>query len=62
MGYINDFEQELRVRLEKGWSDADVKWVKETILQSYRNGVEVGMQADKRDVRMVQKFSKGKKP
>ena len=62
MGYINDFEQELRARLDNGFSDEDIKWLKETVLQSYRNGVERGMKAVKHDRSTAQKSRKEKKP
>ena len=47
MGYIHDFERELRERLDAGDIDGAVKFAKEKALESYRNGVEMGAQADK---------------
>ncbi len=45
MGYINDVEQGLRVLLTNTRPDdqeAIVRYCKDKILESYRNGVEVG--------------------
>ncbi len=38
MGHLQDVEAELRERLAKDDSEAVVAWVKEKILESYRNG------------------------
>ena len=42
MGYMQQFEQELRAQLAKGDTDASVRWIKEKVLESYRNGLAVG--------------------
>ena len=43
MGYMNDFERELRARIEAiepgVEPDALVQWLKEQMLKSYRNGL-----------------------
>lgn len=38
MGYMDEIERAFREILGKGDAEATVRWVKETILQSYRNG------------------------
>lgn len=38
MGYMDEIERAFREILGKGDVEATVRWVKETILQSYRNG------------------------
>jgi hypothetical protein len=39
MGHLQTFEVELRSRLEKGDVETLVKWVKDQVLTSYRNGL-----------------------
>jgi hypothetical protein len=39
MGHIQEFEAALRARLAEGDEEAIVKWAKEQVLQSYRNGL-----------------------
>ena len=58
MGYIHDFERELRTRLDAGDVDGAVKFAKEKALESYRNGVEMGAQADKKDGEKAKRFVK----
>ena len=38
MGYIQDFEKEFRAILAEGDMEKTVKFTKEKILESYRNG------------------------
>ena len=43
MGYMNEFEAELRKKLNgQEGEDAVVKWICETVLQSYKNGITDG--------------------
>src|SRR5262245_13344437 len=42
MGHLQQFEVELRARLEQGDVEALVGWLKEQVLQSYRNGLSTG--------------------
>jgi hypothetical protein len=47
MGHLQTFEAELRGRLEEGDVEALVKWVKEQVLASYRNGLATRETASK---------------
>lgn len=58
MGYINDFRGRLRTLIEEGKADEAVKFAADTVLESYRNGVELGSKADKEDVRKATRFAK----
>ena len=43
MNYMNEFEGELRGKLNSSLGeDAIVEWVCESVLQSYRNGIKAG--------------------
>ena len=43
MSYMNEFEAELRKKLNGQVSeDAVVKWICEKVLESYRNGISAG--------------------
>ena len=57
MGHIQNIEEQLRNLLDKGDREAVVKWVKEAVLQSYRNGLKLGMEADPDDVRKAKRFA-----
>jgi len=39
MGYMQEFEVELRKQLSGGDTEATVKWIKQRLLDSYRNGL-----------------------
>jgi hypothetical protein len=57
MGYINDFRGRLQTLIAAGKTEA-VKFAADTVLESYRNGVELGAKADKTDVRIASRFVK----
>lgn len=42
MGYIQDIEREVRELLDAGDTDAVVRFVKEKVLESYKNGIKEG--------------------
>ena len=43
MSYINEFEQELKAKLQSADSEeAIIRWVSEKVLESYRNGITAG--------------------
>ena len=43
MSYINEFEQELKAKLNgPEGEDAILRWVSEKVLESYRNGITAG--------------------
>ena len=54
MGHLQDTERKLRELLDEGDTEKIVKWVKERVLESYRNGLKLGSQADKADVRKAE--------
>ena len=54
MGHLQDTERTLRDLLDEGDTEKIVKWVKEQVLQSYRNGLDFGSKADKGDVRKAE--------
>ena len=58
MGYITDFRGKLQALIAEGKADEAVKFAADTVLESYRNGVEVGAKADRDDVRTVSRFVK----
>ena len=58
MGYINEFRGRLRELIEEGKADEAVKFAADTVLESYRNGLETGAKADKEDVRKANRFAK----
>ena len=39
-GHLQHIERELRALLAEGNTEAIVKWVKERVLESYRNGMQ----------------------
>jgi hypothetical protein len=47
MGYINDFRGKLQALIAEGKDEEAVKFAADTVLESYRNGVEVGAKAEK---------------
>ena len=48
MGYMQEFEAELRKRLASGLTADDVvTWVKKKVLESYRNGLSEGKKPGK---------------
>lgn len=46
-GYLRDLDKELKGLLAEGDDDATIRFVKEKVLESYRNGIEVGKSAKK---------------
>ena len=58
MGYITDFRGKLQALIAEGKAEEAVKFAADTVLESYRNGVEVGAKADKDDVRTANQFVK----
>ena len=58
MGYITDFRGKLQALIAEGKDEEAVKFAADTVLESYRNGVEVGSKADKDDVRTANRFVK----
>jgi hypothetical protein len=47
MGHLQQLDSELRDRLAEGDIEALVKWVKDQVLQSYRNGLATRKTAGK---------------
>ena len=58
MGYINDFRGKLQALIAEGKADEAVKFAADTVLEIYRNGIDVGSTADKADVHKVNRFAK----
>lgn len=58
MGYITDFRGKLQTLIAAGNAEEAVKFAADTVLESYRNGVEVGSKADPGDVRTANRFVK----
>jgi hypothetical protein len=58
MGYINDFRAKFTALIEEGKRDEAIKFAADTVLESYRNGLETGAKADKEDVRRANRFAK----
>jgi hypothetical protein len=58
MGYITDFRGKLQTLIAEGKDEEAVKFAADTVLESYRNGVDVGSKADRDDVRIVNRFTK----
>ena len=58
MGYINDFRGRLRTLIEEGKADEAIKFAADTVLESYRNGLELGAKADKEDVQRATRFAR----
>ncbi len=54
MGYMQDFEREIKELLQKGDASVVIKFVKEKVLESYKNGilaakmVEAGKEAERK--------------
>ncbi len=46
-GYLRDIEKELKKLLAEGDDEATVRFVKEKVLESYRNGIDVGKSTKK---------------
>lgn len=65
MGYLQEFEQELKARLanleEREQKDV-IRFVKEKILESYRNGIMSAKltAADKEATKQTHRFARGK--
>ena len=57
MGYINDFRAKFAALIEEGKRDEAMKFAADTVLESYRNGLETGAKADKEDVRKASRFA-----
>ena len=57
MGYISDIDREIRVLLvernERRNDDKIITFVKEKVLESYRNGLSLADKADAKDVRIA---------
>jgi len=62
MGYITDLEQELTELLQKGDEQQVVKFVKEHIVESYKNGIMAAklVKADKDTAHATKRFARGK--
>ena len=62
MGYIQDLERELTELLQDGDEQAVVKFVKEHIVESYKNGITAAnlVKADKDAGRKAKSFARGK--
>jgi hypothetical protein len=58
MGHLQTFEAELRGRLEQGDLEALVKWVKDQVLASYRNGLAARESAGKDGDRFPRRYAK----
>ena len=61
MGYIQDLERELRRLLAEGDDEIVIKFVKEKILESYKNGLRDGKQkvgADTETTRTTKRFER----
>jgi hypothetical protein len=58
MGYITDFRGKLQALIADGKDEEAFKFAADTVLESYRNGVEVGAKADTDDVRTANRFVK----
>ena len=46
-GYLRDLDKELKNLLAEGDDDATIRFVKEKVLESYRNGIDVGKSTKK---------------
>jgi len=46
-GYLRDVEKELKKLLAEGDDDTTIRFVKEKVLESYRNGIDVGKSTKK---------------
>ena len=46
-GYLRDLDKELKKRLAAGDNDETIRFVKEKVLESYRNGIDVGKSTKK---------------
>jgi len=59
MGYIQDFERELRARLaglQPGREPEDfIRFVKQEVLKSYRNGIEASLRAKQEKKKIASK-------
>jgi len=64
MGHLQQFELELRTRLEalgiESEPDELVAWLKEQVLQSYRNGAATRASTDEDGERAPRRFQKQK--
>ena len=49
MGYIQDIERDVRGLLNAGDTDAVVRFVKDKVLESYKNGIEEGKKPTKKE-------------
>ena len=58
MGYITDFRGKLQALIAAGKAEEAVKFAADTVLESYRNGIEVGSKADQDNVQKVNRFAK----
>ena len=58
MGSINDFKAKLAMLIDAGKPEEAVKFAADSVLESYRNGADMGMKADKSDVRKAERFAK----
>jgi hypothetical protein len=58
MGYINEFRANLTALIDEGKQEEAVKFAADTVLESYRNGLEAGGKRDKTDVRKATRFAK----
>ena len=62
MGYIHDLERELRELLRNSDEVLLIKFVKEKVLESYRNGIMAAkmVEADQEAERKTKKLAQGK--
>ena len=62
MGYIHDLERDLIELLQEGDEQAVIKFVKEHIVESYKNGIMAAklVKADKDTTRATKQFARGK--
>jgi hypothetical protein len=58
MGYINDFKAKLATLITEGKAEEAVKYAADSVLESYHNGADMGMHADKADVRKAERYTK----
>ena len=60
MGYIQAFEHEFRELLQQGDEQAIVRFAKEKLLESYRNGITAAKPVEKEAEQKTKRFAKGK--
>jgi hypothetical protein len=58
MGHLTQLEAELRERIAEGDVEALVKWVKDQVLTSYRNGLATRAHAGKDGDKFAHRYGK----